>query len=95
MPDRSKYPLGKTTVTEFGEVVSTAFPVLDMAKQGPRLAHNSKAVMSQVGWLGHTGSVYALDDVPRDRREPAGYAPLYLQIGVWEHLGDGKYGIKD
>jgi hypothetical protein len=73
----------------------TPFPVLDLAKQGARLAHNSRAVMSQVGWLGHSGSVYALADEPRDRREPGGYSPLYIQIGVWEYLGDGKYGIKD
>jgi hypothetical protein len=71
------------------------FPVLDLAKQGPHLAHNSRAVMSQVGWLGHSGSVYALADEPRDLRERGGYSPLYIQIGVWEYLGDGKYGIKD
>lgn len=60
--------------------MTTAFPVLDMAKQGPRLGHNSRAVMAQVGWLRHSGS---------------GYAPICSQIGVWEYLGDGKYGIKD
>ena len=73
----------------------TPFPVLDLAKQGTRLAHNSRAVMSQLGWLGHSGSVYALADEPHDRRESGGYSPLYIQIGVWEYLGDGKYGIKD
>lgn len=73
----------------------TGFPVLDLAKQGLRLSHDSRAVMAQVGWAGHTGSVYALDDEPRDRREPGGYTPLYIQIGIWEHLGDGRYGIKD
>jgi hypothetical protein len=41
----------------------TGFPVLDLAKQGPRLAHNSRAVMAQVGWVGHTGSTSAMADM--------------------------------
>jgi hypothetical protein len=51
--------------------------------------------MSQIGWIGATGEVYVVDDQPMDDREPGGFHPLYIQIGVWEHLGDGKYGIKD
>lgn len=91
----ARYHLGKTVLVHAGEFMTTAFPVLDMAKQGPRLGHNSRAVMAQVGWLGHSGSVYALDDEPHDQRERGGYAPIYLQVGRWEYLGDGKYGIKD
>jgi hypothetical protein len=68
---------------------------LRASEQGARLAHNSRAAMAQVGWLGFSGAVYRLDDPPRDHREKAGYQPLYIQIGVWEYLGDGKYGIKD
>lgn len=75
--------------------VFVPFPVLSLHKQGPRLAHNSKQVMSQIGWVGQTGSVYAIDDEPRDSREPGSYQPLYISVGVWEYLGDGKYGIKD
>lgn len=51
--------------------------------------------IAQVGWLGQSGSVYALDDPPRGGREPGSYSPLYIQIGTWEHLGDGRYGIND
>jgi hypothetical protein len=78
-----------------GQVLRDAMPVLRMSKQGQRLPRDSDAVMAQVGWIGQSGYVYALDDQPRDAREPGGYSPLYIQIGVWENLGDGKYGIKD
>lgn len=77
-------------------MLTTGFPVLDLSKQGPQLAHNSQAVMRQIGWIGHTGSVYAYDDPPLDgKREPAGYFPLYIQIGTWQYMGDGRYSIKD
>lgn len=64
-------------------------------KHGSPLHRDSNLVMAQNGWVGHTGRVYALDDPPRDSRELGGYSPLYIAIGTWEHLGDGKYGIKD
>lgn len=52
--------------------------------------------MAQVGWLGHkAGGVYALADQPLDGREPGGFSPLYIQIGTWEDLGDGKWGIRE
>lgn len=51
--------------------------------------------MAQVGWIGQTGEVYALGDPPFDNREPGGFSPLYISVGVWEYLGDNKYGIKD
>lgn len=51
--------------------------------------------MAQVGWMGFTGNVYALDDQPFDAREPGGFGPLYIPVGTWEDLGDGHYAIKD
>lgn len=33
--------------------------------------------VEQVGWIGQTGAVYALDDAPYDTREPGGFSPLY------------------
>lgn len=53
------------------------------------------AALGQVGWLGFTGMIYALDDEPRDFREPGGYSPLYIQIGTWEEIEPGKWSIKD
>ena len=70
-------------------------PTLAQHIHGPTLPRDSNLALAQVGWIGATGEVYALDDQPRDGREPGSYSPLYLALGVWEHLGDGKYGIKD
>lgn len=56
---------------------------------------SENAVMAQVGWLGFTGMIYELADEPRDFREPGGYSPLYIQIGVWEELEPGVWSIKD
>ncbi len=46
--------------------------------------------MVQVGWLGLTGTIYALDDAlsPSDGREPASYSPLYVQTGTWRKAKD-------
>jgi hypothetical protein len=85
--------LGKTVLVHSGEFVTSENPVLDPAKSGRTLPRDSRAVMRQIGWLGHTGAVYAMDADP-SRKEKGGYSPLYIQIGVWEYLGDGKYGIK-
>lgn len=59
------------------------------------IPRDSRLVLVQVGWLGATGEVYPLNDQPMDDREPGSFTPLYIAIGVWENLGDGKYGIKD
>lgn len=59
------------------------------------LPHYYRPVMRQIGWLGQTGAVYEFDDAPYDGREPGGFSPLYIQVGTWEDLGDGHWGIKD
>lgn len=33
--------------------------------------------VEQIGWIGQTGEVYALDDFPGAEREPGGYGPLF------------------
>jgi hypothetical protein len=69
---------------------------LPLPKAGPTLPRETNMVWRQIGWIGHRdGSVYSYDDHPMDSREPGGFSPLYVAIGTWEHLGDGKYGIKD
>lgn len=70
-------------------------PVLRSYVQAPNLPRDNNLVMAQVGWLGQTGTVYALHDPPRVDREPGSYSPLYIAIGCWEDLGDGRWGIKD
>jgi hypothetical protein len=42
--------------------------------------HPSSGV-EQVGWLGQTGAVYALDDEAGVRTEPGGFSPLYQSRG--------------
>lgn len=69
--------------------------IVSLSKGGRTLPATDRPVMRQVGWLGQTGAVYELDDEPNDGREPGSYGPLYVQIGVWEDLGAGKWGIKD
>lgn len=59
------------------------------------LPPDSRPVMAQIGWAGRSGAVYALDDEPcRDQREPGGYRPLYVQVGVWAEV-DGEWRIID
>lgn len=29
------------------------------------------------------------------KHERGSFGPVYEQIDIWEHLGDGHYGIKD
>lgn len=50
-------------------------------------------VLARAAWLGRTGTVYAHDDPP-GRRERGGFAPLYLQLGIWVN-DDGLWIIKD
>jgi hypothetical protein len=59
------------------------------------LPRDANPVMCQLGWVGASGTVYALDDQPLDGREGGSYSPLYIRIGTWEDLGNGKWGIKD
>jgi hypothetical protein len=56
------------------------------------LPPESRPVMAQIGWMGAKGAVYALDDEPRDEREPGSYRPLYVQLGEWV-VADGKWII--
>jgi hypothetical protein len=37
--------------------------------------------MAQVGWLGQTGEVYALDTGPTKDQEPGEFMPLYIEDG--------------
>lgn len=62
---------------------------------GRMLPKEPQPVLRQVGWLGHSGRVYPLEGADIARQEPAGFGPLYIQIGTWEHRGEGRYGIKD
>jgi len=71
-------------------------PLLSQSTHAEPLPHGNRVAMAQVGWLGFSGAVYPLDDKPLSGgREPAGVSPLYIPIGIWENLGDGKFGIKD
>lgn len=89
------YLLGKTVLARSGEFVTLEdTATLNLNQCGRTLPWDSPAVMRQIGWVGQTGMVYAMDAEP-SRKEKGSYQPLYIQIGVWEYLGDGKYGIKD
>lgn len=69
--------------------------VLSPSTHAPVVPSADRPVIAQVGWLGASGAVYALDDQPLDGREPGSFSPLYIRVGTWEDLGDGKWGIKD
>lgn len=56
---------------------------------------DAQPAMAQVGWLGQTGTVYPLDAGPNRVQEPGGFAPLYLQVGVWKEIEDGTYAVFD
>lgn len=65
----------------------------------PNIPHMPRAanqpVLLQVGWISlYQGEVYKLDAVPTEALRE-GIAPIYVQIGSWEDLGEGKFGIKD
>lgn len=60
----------------------------------PRV-NSQNLALAQVGWIGQTGEVYALDDQPMDSREPGSFQPLYIAIGKWIHLDNDRYGIED
>jgi hypothetical protein len=51
---------------------------MTILSQSIHLDHvHPKYGVEQVGWIGQTGNVYALDDPPYDDREPGSFAPLY------------------
>jgi hypothetical protein len=74
---------------------SDGMPILSQNKHFDPIPRSSTLAMVQVGWIGATGEVYALNDPPYDQREPGSFSPLYMSIGCWEDLGDGHYAIKD
>lgn len=65
-------------------IVKLALPKNSIPMQPPSL--DSTPVMVPVGWMGQTGTIYALDDAPTiaDGREPASYWPIYMQTGTWQ-----------
>lgn len=71
--------------------------MLRSCEHGPTLPRDLTADMAlaQIGWLGHTGTVYSLDAPPNSTREPGGFGPLWICVGTWKDLGDGSWGIDD
>jgi hypothetical protein len=63
---------------------------LSSSKHAPVVPSSDRPVIAQVGWLGATGTVYALDDQPLDGREPGAFSPLYIRVGTWENTGGSK-----
>lgn len=57
-------------------------PVLRESVHGTAFEGGNMA-LAQVGWIGQTGEVYALNDPPMDSREPGSHSPLYIQVGVY------------
>jgi hypothetical protein len=51
--------------------------------------------MSQVGWLGQTGTVYPLDGPSPSLSEPGSYQPIYIQIGTWREIEPGTWIIDE
>lgn len=70
---------------------------LDRGKSGPTYDRDSSMNMAlaQIGWLGFSGRVYPIGDGPTSAQEPGGFSPLLIQVGTWEDLGDGAWGIRD
>ena len=52
-----------------------------------------RPAIAQVGWLGHSGTVYDLETDP-SKTERAGFMPLYIHIGSWK-TEDKSWIIKD
>ncbi len=62
---------------------------------GPDLPRGDRQnVLRQVGWLSRDNEVYDLSD-PDLTTVLDGLRPLFIVTGVWEDLGDEKWGIKD
>lgn len=70
---------------------------LSIGDHGPAIDRTLSADMAlaQIGWIGASGTVYPLGSGPSRAQEPGSFAPLYIQIGIWEDFGGGKYGISD
>jgi hypothetical protein len=70
---------------------------LPLHKHGPTTPREQSMnmVIAQIGWIGHTGVVYRLDQAPTSHDEPGGFAPLLISVGTWTDLGDGRWGISD
>ena len=68
---------------------------LKLYEHGQPLPPDSRAAMAQVGWLGASGAIYPLHKGPFHGEEPGSFAPLYVQVGVWEEIGPGCWIIKD
>ncbi|MFJ8815453.1 hypothetical protein [Amycolatopsis thermoflava] len=60
---------------------------------GSEPIHAEHWALRQVGWLGQSGTVYALGEKPR---ESGGFTPLYIQIGTYhQDPGSGRYLLDD
>jgi hypothetical protein len=76
------------------DVAPVGAPVgLKLHEHGRALPHDSHAAMTQVGWLGASGTIYPLHKGPL--RGESSFTALYIQIGVWEEIGPGCWAIKD
>ena len=64
-----------------------------MSVQGAKFEGGS-AAFAQVGWLGQTGAVYALDGRPGDG-EGGGFTPLYIQVGQYVTDEAGRKRLED
>lgn len=52
--------------------------------------------LRQIGWIGQTGAVYALDDQPMDEREKGGFQPLLIQTGTFVYNADNEgYDLRE
>lgn len=58
-----------------------------MSIQAEPLPQYNREVMVQVGWLGATGGLYGLHELPTIRQEPGSYTPLYISIGQYNEDG--------
>lgn len=53
---------------------------LPIPPDGQSVVPNDRTAYLQVGWRGQSGTVYAMDDEAGVRSEPAGFAPLWLEV---------------
>lgn len=70
---------------------------LRLSEHGPTYPRDRSMNMAiaQIGWVGHTGTVYPLGAGPTGEQEPGGFSPLLIPTGTWEDLGEGRWGISD
>ncbi len=68
---------------------------IELSVQGPRFA-GGNAIFAQVGWAGlRHGAVYGLHDADVTEDDPAGFAPLYIQVGTYVTDEDGATRWED